>query len=99
MSFKNPNNRCSICGYVSDIRLETAEIKGIELDIIVDRPAKVKGGQTYSDKFTAYISYPMTIKFVKDTVKKGSVLSAKGEFRQWVGGTYKLAVDELTMKG
>ncbi len=99
MPFKNPNNRCSLSGYVSNICEYTPGAKSIELDIVVERPSYIKGGKSFSDLIRIYISDPVLLKFVSSSVKKGSIINAKGELRSWIDGSYKIAAYELTMKG
>jgi len=99
MAFNNRNNRCSISGYVSNISEIIPNMKSIELDVMVERPATIKGGKTFSDKIRVYICDYLILKFVIDSVKKGNVINVKGELRQWNDGTYKIAANDLTMKG
>lgn len=99
MSFKNPNNRCSLSGYVATIGEFKDGQKSIDLEIGVSRPPQCKGGKPSSDYIPVYVNDPTIIKFIMENIKKGSIVNIKGELRKWNDGTFKIAAYEVLMKG
>lgn len=99
MAFNNPRNRCSLTGYVYTDIQKVPDSSSIEFGIVVERTSEVKGKKTYSDSFTVYVASKSTVDFVTTNIRKGIVVTVKGEMRIWFDKTPKLCADTITLKG
>lgn len=90
MTFNNSGNRVRLNGFItSDI--ETTSAYSIEFRLAVPRKAK-RGEQSFNDVFTVYANESSTITFVKNHLKKGSVVIVKGELRTFSDKSIKVTL-------
>lgn len=98
MNFNNPNNRCTLTGYICSEYIENETNTTLELKIGIERKSEVTGAKKFADYFTVYVNKSQMIALLKTLAKKGSVITVKGEVRNWKDGSVKICADSIIVK-